>query len=83
MFQREVQKDGLVKLSDAKASFVFHRPRPGVLVVTVSGVDDGQFGTAALDEMGGDLARYAPVEIFLDADRVAGANLRVQEEWTE
>lgn len=83
MSHRETLQDGSVRMFDQRGSFLFSRPRPGVVVVTFSGKDDGQFGTAPLDELAADLARYAPVELFIDAQPDVGANLRVQRAWTE
>ncbi len=80
---REVQETGAVRIRDEKASFVYHRPRPGVLLVIIGGSDNGQFGYATLDEMREDLSRWAPVELFIDTSAARGVQMPVQELWTE
>lgn len=83
MVNREVLDGGAVRLSAGGCTFLYRRPRPGVLHVSVSGRDTGQFGTATLDEIRAEIARRSPVALFVDArdaDRVAMA---VSDEWTE
>lgn len=79
---REVLPDGTVRLSAQGCSFTYNRPRPGVTLVRINGVDKGQFGQAALDELREDLLRHPPVELFVDTGPQASANLPVQETWT-
>jgi hypothetical protein len=79
---REVLPDGSVRITSGEAAFTFARPAPAVLVVTVTGYDKGQFGTAPLDEIGAVLRVAAPVHLFVDARNAVGATLRVSEDWT-
>jgi hypothetical protein len=79
---RETTADGRIRLSAAGCSFVYHRPRPGVLVVTITGLDDGQFGTSTLDEIRMELLRHRPLELFIDAREAIGAAVSVSDEWT-
>jgi hypothetical protein len=58
------------------------RPKHDVLVVTITGYDKGQFGTAPFDEIGGVLAIAAPLELFVDARDASGATVRVSQDWT-
>jgi hypothetical protein len=81
--QREVLGDGSVRIWDDKCSFHYFRPRPGVVLIMLAGRDNGQFGTATIDELRQDISRYAPVEVFFDMQDTVGANLEVQETWTE
>jgi hypothetical protein len=46
-------------------------------------LDAGELGTAPMDELRDDLARWAPVEVFVDASEAAGAVVTVQEHWAE
>jgi hypothetical protein len=62
--QRTTLADGRVRMAAGKAEFVFQRLRPGVMLVTVSGIDKGQFGTATLDEIRLEMLRQRPVELF-------------------
>jgi hypothetical protein len=82
-FQREVLEDGSVRLSSEQCAFTYHRPRSGVVFLRITGIDKGEFGSAPMDELRGDLSRYAPVELFIEMDDSTGANLPVQEAWTE
>ncbi|WNG41191.1 hypothetical protein F0U61_51430 [Archangium violaceum] len=82
-FRREVLEDGAVRLSSERCSFTYQRPRPGVVSILIVGNDKGEFGTAPMDELREDIRRYAPVELFFEMDEVTGANLPVQEAWTE
>ncbi len=82
-FRREVMEDGAVRLSSERCSFIYQRPRPGVVFIRIIGQDKGEFGTAPMDELREDIRRYAPVELFFEMDESTGANLPVQEAWTE
>ena len=46
---REELPNGDVRLFDSACTFTFRRIRAGVLLVTISGNDTGQFGTRTLD----------------------------------
>jgi hypothetical protein len=80
--QREVLADGAIRLTSDGSAFVFSRPNAGVLVVTITGYDRGQFGTAPLDEIASVLRVGAPVQLFVDARNAVGATVRVSEDWT-
>jgi hypothetical protein len=79
---REQLPDGSVRLTSGESAFVFARPAAAVLVVTITGYDKGQFGTAALDEIGSVLRLGARVHLFVDARNAIGATVRVSEDWT-
>lgn len=79
---REVLPDGSVRMTSGESAFGFARPKPGVLVVTITGYDKGQFGTAPLDEIASVLRIAAPLELFVDARDAVGATVRVSEDWT-
>jgi hypothetical protein len=80
--EREISTDGSVRLTSGNTAFVFARPRASVLVVTITGYDEGRLGTAPLDEIGAVLRVAAPVELFVDARSAIGATVRVSEDWT-
>jgi len=82
-FQREKLEDGSIRLSSERCSFTYQRPRPGVVFLRIVGHDKGEFGTAPMDELREDLSRYAPIEMFIEMEETSGANLPVQEAWTE
>ncbi len=81
--EREELAGGRVRLSTARCSFVYDRPRPGVVVCTMSGHDDGTFGTATVDELRGDVARFAPVELFFETRGEFTAGTGVRTMWTD
>jgi hypothetical protein len=79
---RVLEPDGSVVLSAGRCRFHFRRPCAGVVEVTISGVDDGQFGTTTLDELRLALMRERPLEIFVDARQALAPAVSVSEEWT-
>lgn len=79
---RELQPDGSVTLRAGPCSFRYVRPEPGVLEVTISGVDSGQFGTATLDELRLALMRERPIELFMDAREALAPAVAVSQDWT-
>jgi hypothetical protein len=80
--ERQVLADGRWELSAGKATFVFERLRPGALLLTISGIDSGQFGTATLDEVRLEMLRHRPVELFVDAKSAVAVSVQVSKEWT-
>jgi hypothetical protein len=81
--QREMLADGQVRLTADDVAFTFRRLRraDGFLVV-VSGFDQGQLGSAALDEIAAAAARLPLLELFIDARDATGVTTAVREEWT-
>jgi hypothetical protein len=79
---RELLPGGLVRLSSEQATFHFARRQPGRFLVTISGMDKGQFGSAALDEITAALDREGSLELFIDARNAVGAAVSVSDEWT-
>jgi hypothetical protein len=80
--ERAALPDGSVRLTVGESAFQFARPKPRVLVVTITGYDKGQFGTAPLDEIGSVARVAAPLELFIDARHAVGATVRVSQDWT-
>lgn len=79
---RELLSDGRLRLSSGECSFVFHRLPSATLLVTISGNDRGELGTAPLDEIRLELMRHQPLELFVDARAVTSASVAVSREWT-
>src|SRR5437764_15424700 len=79
---RLVSSDGSVTLTAGDCRFVYRRPRPAVIEVTISGVDDGQFGTSTLDELRLAIMRERPLEVFVDAREALAPATSVSREWT-
>jgi len=80
--KRELLSGGDVRLSAGDCTFFYHRPRLGVLHVTISGYDTGQFGTSTLDEINNAINREGAIELFVDAREAYGAAVSVSDEWT-
>jgi hypothetical protein len=80
--KREILPGGNVRLSSGDCTFLYHRPRPGVLRITISGYDSGQFGTATLDEILTAINREGRLELFVDAREASGAATVVSDDWT-
>ena len=81
MIRREIGAGGHVRLHDDRCSFRF-RASPGVLEVDIEGVDRGQFGAAALDEIARALVRERPLELFIDASAASMPAVEVSRQWT-
>jgi hypothetical protein len=82
VIDREVLADGSVKLSGDGCVFRYQRPRPGIMVVRISGDDVGQFGAATMDEVAKEFDHVqAPIELFIDATEAVGPVTKVMEAW--
>jgi hypothetical protein len=79
---RELLPGGVVRLSSGKAKFEFSRLGPNKLLVTISGIDLGEFGSATLDEITAALDREGVLELFIDARDAVGAAVSVSDQWT-
>jgi hypothetical protein len=81
---REVLADGVVRLTAGACTFLYERLRPGVLLITISGQDNGQFGPATVDEAAAEFGRFSgPVRLFVDTRGATGPTRQVMETWTE
>lgn len=58
------------------------RPRPHVVVVTISGRDAGEHGTAPFRALDSELAE-GPFTLFIDARRTLGASIDVSNIWAQ
>ena len=79
---RELAADGSVVLRAGRGTFHFKRLRPGALEIRIEGVDNGQFGSAPLDEIALALVRERPLELFVDASAASMPAVGVSREWT-
>ena len=80
--KREIGPGGRVTMGDARCTFTFDRLRPGALEIRIVGTDNGQFGTAPLDEIAVNLVRERPLELFVDAAEASMPAVKVSQEWT-
>ena len=81
VIKREIGPGGDVVLRDARCAFRFSAS-PGVLEIGIEGVDRGQFGAAALDEIARALVRERPLELFIDASTASMPAVDVSRQWT-
>lgn len=81
-YTRETLGNGAVRLAGTECSFVFSRPRAGILLIAITGHDRGQFGTDALDEIVSALHRERPLELFVDTREAVGVAVNVRQDWT-
>jgi hypothetical protein len=81
-FTRTIAADGSVRLASPHGSFVFARPKPGVLLVTVTGHDNGDYGSATLDEILQFLKRERPLTLFVDTREAISVAPSVRSDWT-
>jgi len=80
--RREVYKDGAVRLSCPTCAFVYRRLRPGVLLVSISGSDKGDLGTAPVDEVSAEIERFGPIDLFVDTRGAVGVAREASDLWT-
>ena len=69
-------------IQDERCRFTFSTPRAGALEVRIVGTDNGQFGTAPLDEIAVALVRDRPIELFVDAAEASMPPVAVSQAWT-
>ncbi|MTV38919.1 hypothetical protein [Duganella radicis] len=74
--------DGSTVLKSGSGTFCFRRLTPGALLVTITGNDQGQFGTAALDEIRLEILRHGKLELLVDAEHAELVTVEVSQEWT-
>jgi hypothetical protein len=79
---RELRSDGSVRLSSSGCAWTFARLRPGVLLVTVAGHDQGEFGQRTLDEVEAAMDSL-PLSLFIDARRSSSASVAASQPWTD
>jgi hypothetical protein len=80
--QKLISADGSTVLESGNGKFCFRRITPGALLVSISGNDQGQFGTAALDEIRLEILRHGKLELLIDAEQAELVTVEVSQEWT-
>ena len=81
--RRDVRADASVLLSDGSCELEFRRPRAGVVLLTIRGIDRGRLGQGPMHELNDDLQLNAPLEVFVDAREARMPVVPVQEAWTQ
>jgi hypothetical protein len=80
--QKSISADGSTVLESGNGKFSFRRITPGALLVSISGNDQGQFGTSALDEIRLEILRHGKLELLIDAEQAELVTVEVSQEWT-
>lgn len=62
-------------------NLVICQPREGVVLLTISGTDIGEFGETPMRALHSRLTECGPVDLFIDARDVRGASIGVSGEW--
>ncbi|UPT75255.1 MAG: hypothetical protein M0D55_06015 [Elusimicrobiota bacterium] len=65
----------------ADGSLSIRRPAAGVVVVTIAGVDAGQFGDGPFEEIEKDLSDHRTIELFIDARAARAPTTDVSADW--
>ncbi len=79
---KRVAADGSLELISHEGKFTFQRLGAGALLVTITGNDKGQYGTAALDEIRLEIMRHGPLELLINAELAVLVTPDVSQEWT-
>jgi hypothetical protein len=79
---RELLEDGSTRLIDAEGALLFRRPRPGVLVMSGSGRDRGQFGDVPFRDIEAEASRFEPLDLFIDTSGLDFVDSAVVSRWT-
>jgi hypothetical protein len=69
-----------VNYEGVSAGLAIERPAAGVVVLRLAGWDTGEFGNAAMREIGKDFVDR-PIQLFVDARAVKGATIDVSNDW--
>lgn len=79
--EREILPDGGVRLSSGSCTYIFTRFRQDALLMTVTGNDAGEFGTAVVDEVQRAFCPQRPLALYIDIKDAVGAAPNVTELW--
>jgi len=80
---REIAADGTIIVNDERCRVAFRRIRPRALEIQIAGNDNGQFGTAVLDEIALALMRERSLELFVDASDASIPPVSVTRDWSD
>ncbi len=64
--QKELLGDAALRFNDDIGCIVVMRLAPGVVLLTLSGQDKGQFGDTVFAELASDMSRHHVIEVFVD-----------------
>ena len=79
---RRVETSEGVRLSGDRCALEIRRLKPGAALLTISGDDAGELGAAPHEELDREIARYGPLELWVDARATTGVGPAVAEAWT-
>jgi hypothetical protein len=62
---------------------IIARLRTAVMLVKISGYDNGEHGNLPFNPVNEEIARFGPIEFFVDIGAAIGAVTEVREAWTQ
>lgn len=70
-----------IRFSGSHCELSIEAPADGVVVLTISGRDVGEFGAQPMEQLASLLSSAAPVELYIDARDTKGASIDVSGAW--
>jgi hypothetical protein len=80
---RKTESADALHLSSPKATMVLTRLGPGLILLSASGHDTGQFGEAPFEWLERDMGRHGSIEIFVDMRDMFNATQIVADHWSK
>ena len=79
---KRIAADGRIEVTAGNCRFLLERIRPGAMLVTVDGMDLGQFGEAVLDEFRLEMMRAGRLALFVNALGALDVSVEVRRQWS-
>lgn len=76
-----MQKQAPITYDGTYCELSVDSPAAGIVVVTISGHDIGEFGSAPMARLEDYLSDGRPIELYIDARETQGASVEVSSEW--
>lgn len=73
--------DSATRFEGIHCTMEIERPARDLVVVTITGVDVGEFADVPLAELDNDVANDTPIELFIDSRNSKGASIGVSNDW--
>lgn len=83
MWNMELENPPEVRYDGIHCSMTIRQPSRGVVVLTITGTDIGEFSDAPMLELNKYLSAADPIELFIDARDVRGASVDVSGDWAK
>lgn len=73
--------DDVVRFEGLHCTMEIRRPRRGLVLLGISGLDTGELGRAPFEELEADVGPGRSVELFIDARHTRAASVQVSNDW--